>query len=163
MEDNRSNTGYMSQFKRQSACFSKDDPNKMYWMGYFNCGLGFDDYGNWNPLSDKNWKANGKYDTSLYEVDITTGEARRLANLQDRYLFSLMWVDGQEEPEVAALRGDANGDGEVGIADASIIIDYLLNGNAAGLNHTGADCDLAAGITIADASAIIDYLLNSQW
>ena len=163
MEDNRSNTGYMSQFKRQSACFSKDDPNKMYWMGYFNCGLGFDDYGNWNPLPDKNWKANGKYDTSLYEVDITTGEARRLANLQDRYLFSLMWVDGQEEPEVAALRGDANGDGEVGIADASAIIDYLLNGNATGLNHAGADCDLAAGITIADASAIIDYLLNSQW
>ena len=161
--DNRSNTGYMSQVKRQSACFSKNDPNKMYWMGYFNSGMGYDDYGNWNPLSDKNWIENGKYDTSLYEVDVTTGEAHRLANLQDRYLFALMWVDGEAEPEVEGLRGDVNNDGYVNIADVTDLIDYILSGDATGLNLDNADCDLDGSVGIADVTALIDYLLSGQW
>ena len=163
LDDNRVGTGYMSQVKRQSACFSKDDPTKMYWMGYFNCGMGFDDYGNWTPLSDRNWKANGKYDTSLYEVDITTGEARRLANLEERYLFALMWVDGEEEPIVEGLRGDVDNDGNVNIADVTALIDYLLSGNTAGVNVGNADCDLSSDVTIADVTALIDYLLSGAW
>lgn len=163
LDDSRVGTGYMSQVKRQSACFSKDDPTKMYWMGYFNCGMGFDDYGNWTPLSDRNWKANGKYDTSLYEVDITTGEARRLANLEERYLFALMWVDGEEEPIVEGLRGDVNNDGDVNIADVTALIDYLLSGNTAGVNVGNADCDLSSDVTIADVTALIDYLLSGAW
>ena len=128
ISDTRSNVGYMSQVKRQAACFSKNDPNKMYWMGYYNSGMGYDNYGNWNPLTDREWKTNGKYDTSLYEVDITTGEGHRIANIDDRYLFAYMWVDGEAEPAPAGLRGDVNNDKDVTIADVSALIDYLLTG-----------------------------------
>ncbi len=153
----------MTQVKRQAACFSQSDPNKMYWMGYYNCGLGFDDYGNWTPLSDLNWKTNGKYDTSLYEVDVTTGVATRLGNIDDRYLFAYMWVDGEEEPVPAGLRGDVDDSGMVGMDDLSALINYLLTGNTQGVNLNNANCDLSEGVGMDDLSALINYLLTNQW
>ena len=89
-------TGYSSQYKRQSACFSKSNPNIMYWNGYYNSGKGINDWGSWSTLPDKEWRTNGKYDTSLYAVDITTGEATRLGNIQNRWTFSALWVDGDD-------------------------------------------------------------------
>ena len=89
-------TGYCSQYKRQSACFAKSNPNKMYWNGYYNSGKGVNDYGSWSTLSDKEWRTNGKYDTALYEVDITTGEATRIAKIPNRWTFSALWVDGDD-------------------------------------------------------------------
>lgn len=132
-------------------------------MGYYNSGLGFDDYGNWTTLPDKNWKTNGKYDTSLYEVDITTGEAHRIANIQDRYMFALMWVDGEEEPQVEALRGDINQDGSINIADVTALIDYVLSHDATAISTASADCDQDGDITIADVTALIDRILAGQW
>ena len=89
-------TGYCSQYKRQSACFSKSNPNIMYWNGYYNSGKGINEWGSWSTLSDKEWRTNGKYDTSLYAVDITTGNATRLANIENRWIFSALWVDGDD-------------------------------------------------------------------
>ena len=160
IEDHRSSTGYMSQVRRQAACFSKNDPNKMYWIGYYNSGMGYDENGNWNPLSDKNWIETGKYDTSLYEVDVTTGEASRLANIDDRYMFALMWVDGEQEPETVAVRGDVDGNGNVNIDDVTALIDYLLKGGNTPLNG---DCDASGNITIDDVTSLIDYLLKGKW
>ncbi len=89
-------TGYCSQYRRQSACFSHTNPNKMYWNGYFNSGKGVNDWGSWSSLSDKEWRTNGKYDTCLYEVDINTGEATLLSKIKNRWTFSAMWVDGDD-------------------------------------------------------------------
>ena len=89
-------TGYSSQYRRQSACFSKSNPNIMYWNGYYNSGKGINDWGSWSSLPDKEWRTNGKYDTSLYAVDITTGEATRLSNIDNRWTFSALWVDGDD-------------------------------------------------------------------
>ena len=89
-------TGYSSQYKRQSACFSKSNPNIMYWNGFYNSGKGINEWGSWSSLSDKEWRTNGKYDTSLYAVDITTGEATRLANIKNRWTFSCLWADGDD-------------------------------------------------------------------
>lgn len=133
-------------------------------MGYFNSGMGFDGYGNWNPLSDLNWIENGKYDTALYEVDITTGEATRLGIIEDRYLFAYMWVDGEEEPELpAGLRGDVDGDGGINVNDLTLLVDYLLSHNSTGIDLGNADCDLNTEVTISDATALIDYLLSTEW
>ena len=63
----------------------------------------------------------------------------------------------------AALRGDADGDGEVSISDVSKLTDYLLTGNASGVNLAGADADQDGEVAIADVSAIIDYLLSGNW
>ena len=87
-------TGYCSQYRRQAACFDKNEPNKMYWVGFVNSGKGVNEWGSWSSLPDKDWKENGKYDTALYEVDITTGEATQLSKIYDRYRFSALWVDG---------------------------------------------------------------------
>ena len=161
--DNRTNTGYMSQAKRQAACFSKNDPNKMYWMGYYNSGMGYDDHGNWNPLPDQNWIANRKFDTSLYEVDVTTGEANRLATIDDRYMFAYMWVDGEAEIVPDVLRGDVNNDKVVNINDVTALINYLLSKNGNGLNLQNANCNQNGNIAIDDVTALISYLLAKHW
>ena len=36
-------TGYSSQYRRQAACFAKSNPNKMYWVGYYNSGKGINE------------------------------------------------------------------------------------------------------------------------
>ena len=92
-------TGYASQYRRQSACFAKSNPNKMYWNGYFNSGKGINEYGSYTSLSDKDWRTNGKYDTCLYEVDITTGKATRLSKIKDRYRFSCIWVEDDDNSD----------------------------------------------------------------
>ena len=61
------------------------------------------------------------------------------------------------------MRGDVDGDGEVSISDVSMLIDYLLTGNASGVDLTGADADQDGEVAIADVSAIIDYLLSGNW
>ena len=89
-------SGYCSQYRRQAACFAKSNPNKMYWIGYFNSGKGIGSGGSWTTLPDNEWRTNGKYDTALYEIDVTTGNAERIAKIKDRYTFSCLWVDGDD-------------------------------------------------------------------
>lgn len=103
-------TGYCSQYRRQSACFAKSNPNIMYWNGYYNSGKGINEWGSWGTLPDKEWRTNGKYDTSLYAVDINSGQAVRLANIDDRWTFSCLWVDGDDASDGADVNPfDPNG------------------------------------------------------
>ena len=88
--------GYCSQYRRQSACFGKSNPYKMYWNGYYNSGKGINEWGSWSSLSDKEWRTNGKFDTCLYEVDILNGTCKRLAKIGNRCTFSCMWVEGDD-------------------------------------------------------------------
>ena len=61
------------------------------------------------------------------------------------------------------LRGDVDGDGTVNIADVTALIDYLLSGNATGINLSAADADEDGTVGIADVTTIIDYLLSGHW
>ena len=63
----------------------------------------------------------------------------------------------------ASLRGDVNGDNTVNIADVTALIDYLLSGNASGVNVAAADCNQDSSVNIADVTALIDYLLSGTW
>ena len=63
----------------------------------------------------------------------------------------------------AGLRGDVNGDGSVNISDVTALIDYLLSGNASGINLSGADTNQDNSINISDVTALIDYLLAGNW
>ncbi len=136
-------TGYCSQAKRQSACFSMKDPSKMYWNGFYNSGMGYNAYGNWGPLPDSDWKNNGKYDTALYEVDINTGETTRIAKITNRFSFSCMWVVEDDSPVVA---GDVNGDGLVTSIDITVLYNYLLLGQ----------------VTSNDVTTVYNILLGNQ-
>ena len=63
----------------------------------------------------------------------------------------------------AGLRGDVNSDGSVNISDVTALIDYLLSGNASGINLSGADCNQDSSVNISDVTALIDYLLSGHW
>ena len=58
------------------------------------------------------------------------------------------------------VRGDVDGDNEVGISDVSALVDLLLNG---GDMPAAADCDEDGEVGISDVSALVDYLLNNVW
>jgi hypothetical protein len=97
-------TGYSSQVKRQAACFSKSNPNKMYWIGFYNSGKGINAWGSWGTLPDRDnstgetWRDNHKYDTALYEIDLTSGDCvcTRVATIPNRCSFSCIWIDGDD-------------------------------------------------------------------
>ena len=73
-------------------------------------------------------------------------------------------IDGKTlRPYSTALRGDVDGDGTVGISDVTALIDYILSGNATGINLDVADCDQNGDIGISDVTALIDYILSGHW
>ena len=80
-------------------------------------------------------------------------------------LYHYNWSNSSWAPYTgnSSMRGDADGDGEVSISDVSKLTDYLLTGNASGVNLSGADADQDGEVAIADVSAIIDYLLAGNW
>ncbi len=96
-------TGYSSQTKRQAACFAKSNPNKLYWIGYYNSGKGYNEWGSWSSLSDREWRTNHKYDTALYEFDLFTGNCQRVALVPNRCSFSCIWIDGDDNSDGAGI------------------------------------------------------------
>ena len=62
-----------------------------------------------------------------------------------------------------ALKGDVNNDGKVNIADVTELINYLLSGNADGVNLWAADVDNNDNINIADVTGLINYLLTGNF
>ena len=63
----------------------------------------------------------------------------------------------------AALRGDVDGDGGVNISDVTALIDYLMSGNATGINLDAANCNQDGAVNIADVTTLINFLLTDQW
>ena len=61
------------------------------------------------------------------------------------------------------MRGDVDGDGDVGVADVTTLIDYLLTGNETGVNLAAANVDGDSTVGVADVTALIDYILTGSW
>ena len=109
----------------------------MYWNGYFNSGKGIGDGGSYTSLPDRDWKTNGKYDTCLYAVDVTTGTGVRLSKIKNRYVFAAMWVEGDDCSDGAGL--DITGISEVKAAAKATAKQgtYNLNGQRVGDDYRG--------------------------
>ena len=60
-------------------------------------------------------------------------------------------------------RGDVDGDGNVNISDVTALINYLLSGDASGVNISAADCDQDGNVNISDITTLINYLLSGSW
>ena len=86
----------------------------MYWVGYVNSGKGVNEWGSWTSLSDKEWRTNGKYDTALYEIDIETGAATMLSKVANRWTFSALWVDEDDNSDGAGIDVTADTPGFTG-------------------------------------------------
>ena len=95
-------SGVKSQFKRQAACFDYTT-GKMYWNGFVNNGMGYNDWGSYGPLSDKEWRTNRKYDTALYEVDTQTGKATLISGIVNRASLACMWIPGKDASQTTGI------------------------------------------------------------
>jgi Leucine-rich repeat (LRR) protein len=61
------------------------------------------------------------------------------------------------------MSGDVDGNGKVNIDDVTALIDYLLRGNASGVNVGNADCYVDGKVNIDDLTTLINYLLMGTW
>ena len=61
-----------------------------------------------------------------------------------------------------SLLGDVDGDGEVAIADVSVLIDYLMTNDASQIVLENANVDGDSEVAISDVSALIDQMLNAN-
>ncbi len=93
----------------------------------------------------------GVRQTSFFEVTTATNK-HQVSNVTDVYLPLL---NGDFIP------GDVNGDGDVGIADVTDLIDYLLGGTPATFIIQAADVDLDGNVGIADVTLLIDRILSA--
>ncbi len=61
------------------------------------------------------------------------------------------------------LRGDLDNNGVVGMDDLSLMINYLLSGDASMINLAAADTDENGDVGMDDLSVLINYLLTNTW
>ena len=97
--------------------------------------------------------ATSNSEPGIYDIIVSDAEA-------DNY--EITYVSGKiEVKKPAYIPGDANGDGRISIADASLVVDYILSGGTITVS-AGADMNGDGKISIADASAIVDYILSGH-
>ena len=97
-------------------------------------------------------------------AEVTNVLHMRYASNVDAFLPMTTFTYGDgETPEPQYIRGDVDGDGNVGIADVTALIDYILTGAAEGIDMKAADCDEDTNIGIADVTALIEYILTGNW
>ena len=97
--------------------------------------------------------ATSNSEPGIYDIIVSDAEA-------DNY--EITYVSGKiEVKKPAYIPGDANGDGRISIADASLVVDYILSGGTVTIS-AGADMNGDGKVSIADASAIVDYILSGH-
>lgn len=69
-------------------------------------------------------------------------------------------IIGKLTVKTKSIIGDANGDASVSIADVTKLVDYLVNGNAVGLDIFGADANQDGSVTKEDIAALVNILLE---
>ena len=95
------------------------------------------------------------------------------AGLPYLYRVKSIYVNGTESlwsnsKEVLLLqgetmRGDLDGDGRVNIDDITMLIDYLVSGDATGIDLAAADVSQDGIVNIDDITELVDYLLRGEW
>ena len=80
----------------------------------------------------------------------------------EAYQADTKWSNFFESIVANVQIGDVDGDGRVGIADVTEVIDLLLSGNTDIADHPAADVDGDGRITIADVTELIDRLLSRE-
>ena len=95
-------------------------------------------------------------DSNVYVTNAETTATIALAEVQDMYFSNE--AGGSE-----FIRGDVDGNQRVEMDDLTLLINYLLGGDASGINMEGANCDLEDDVTMDDLTVLINYLLTNAW
>ena len=65
-------------------------------------------------------------------------------------------------PDPTFIPGDVNNDGQVNITDVIMLINYVSNGSAEGMNMEAADYNGDTEVNITDATLMINFVLNGN-
>ena len=97
---------------------------------------------------------------TYYVLDHPTPAATNIVQATDPYTgLDNLWIYGGK-----VVRGDANGDGKVGMPDVMFITNYILGSPATSLSIEGADANLDGEIDKNDVKNIVDFILKGkQW
>jgi hypothetical protein len=97
---------------------------------------------------------------TYYVLAHPTPAATNIVQATDPYTgLDKLWIYGGK-----VVRGDANGDGEVGMPDVMFITNHILGSPAASFSIEGADANLDGEVDKNDVKNIVDYLLKGkQW
>lgn len=88
--------------------------------------------------------------------------------LEDTVSFVANGVEGLPSnpfvmKHVSYLRGDANGDGEIGMPDIMFVVNYILGSPAETFNSAAADANQDGEIGMPDIMFIVQYILNGKF
>ena len=61
------------------------------------------------------------------------------------------------------IKGDVNGDGEIGMPDVMFVVNYILGTPAESFNEKNADANLDGEIGMPDVMFIVNYILNGEF
>lgn len=104
-------------------------------------------------------------DWRAQNMNVVAFISRPLGNkLKDIYVTNCNKRKFGEYDEPTAIMGDVTGDENVDISDVTALINYVLTGDATGINLDAAECDGNTGsIDISDVVALINFMLNGTW
>ena len=95
-------------------------------------------------------------------ITTTQVAAAKAKGWTPRYYDGSRWQEyAGSEPTV--LRGDANGDGEIGMPDVMFIVNYILGTPDASFNTEAADANKDGEIGMPDVMYIVNYILNGKF
>ena len=110
------------------------------------------------PVTDRYGKTTTNFDPVVYEQATLYVPTASL----EAYQTAQYWQDFQDIHPIPAAAGDVDGDGVVGIADVTDLIDMLLNGSTTVETSPAADMDGDGIVGIADITELIDTLLSGN-
>lgn len=131
------------EWKEINVTFSENDP---YWNSEYGVLM--------IPLADfrnKNTSSNNRRIDDFVHLDAIKASWGQHANIKGIYLIP------------SYLRGDANGDGEVNMADAMSIANYILGTPDDSFNVDAADANQDGKIGMADIMFIMNYIRNGKF
>ena len=117
--------------------------------------------GTMNVNSTGGWQT---WETQNCRIDETSGlnDVYLVFKGGDGYLFNLNWWRVNEDEENEIIKGDANCDGEVNMADAVLIMQSLANPDKYGVNGTDDTHITEQGMKNADVSEEKDGVTNAD-
>jgi len=103
--------------------------------------------------------------TGATDGNVITDALINQASAKHWDLYHYNWSNSSWVPYTGSstMRGDVNNDQNVDINDVTALINYVLTGNATGVNMTNANCDLQGNVDISDVTTLISYLLSGNW
>jgi len=116
-----------------------------------------------NSLPTRSSSNKGELRAIFNDGENNSMTSAQITAARNKYWLPKRWDDTVWVELTASQRGDVDGDGSINISDVTALIDYLLSGNASGVDTSAADCDQDNNVNISDVTSLIDYLLSGSW